>query len=90
MEEHQSPHALFHYELQIEKEYLPLINDLLRMAIIQITAQMMYSSHNNTSFWVKFYSNVSLYSLRCSVYWLVFLKCVFTKISDIFSRVNYF
>ena len=37
MEEHQSPHALFHYELQIEKEYLPLINDLLRMAIIQIT-----------------------------------------------------
>ena len=77
MEEHQSPHALFHYELQIEKEYLPLINDLLRMAIIQITAQMMYSSHSNTSFWSKnFIQMLAFILLGIAVYWLVFRKIV--------------
>jgi len=77
MDDHQNQPALFQYELQIDKEYLPLINDLLRMAVIQITAQMMYSSQSGTSFWSKqFIQMLAFILLGIAMYWLVFRKVV--------------
>ncbi len=71
------PHALFQYELPINKEYLPLINDLIRMAVIQITAQMLYSSRNSMKFFsTNFIQMLGFILLGVAVYWLVIRKII--------------
>lgn len=72
-----SSDALFHYELPIDKEYLPLINDLIRMAVIQLTAQLMYSSRSNQTFFsANFVQMLAFVLLGISVYWLIIRKIV--------------
>ena len=72
-----SSEALFQYELPFEKEYLPLINDIIRMAVIQITAQLMYSTRNSTNFFSKnFIQMLSFILLGITVYWLIIRKII--------------
>ena len=34
--------SLLSFDLNIDKEYLPLINDIIRMSVIQIVAQFLF------------------------------------------------
>ncbi len=72
-----SSEALFQYELPFEKEYLPLINDIIRMAVIQITAQLMYSTRNSQNFFsTNFIQMLSFILLGITVYWLIIRKII--------------
>ena len=53
-----SANALFHYELPFDKEYLPLINDLIRMADYSGCIQLLHCSHIlMPTFFFRFYPN---------------------------------
>ena len=59
-------------------EYLPLINDLIRMAAIQITAQLLHCSRTpEASFFSSgFIQMLSFVLLGIGVYWLIIRKII--------------
>ena len=73
-----SANALFHYELPFDKEYLPLINDLIRMAAIQVTAQLLHCSRTPDAnfFSSGFIQMLSFVLLGIGVYWLIIRKII--------------
>lgn len=69
--------SLIQLDLNIDKEYIPVINDVLRMVVIQVVAQMLFvmASKDNE----KFFSEIFLQTLFFIVmgvlaYWLIVRK----------------
>jgi len=73
--------SVFNFDISnfIDKEYLPYIDDLSRMIIIQVIIQFMYFSKNpsSNSFFSLDFIELCLYIIiAVSVYWLIFKKLV--------------
>lgn len=69
--------SLIQLDLNIDKEYIPVINDVLRMVVIQVVAQMLFvmASKDNE----RFFSEIFLQTLFFIVmgvlaYWLIVRK----------------
>ena len=69
--------SLLQLDLNIDKEYIPVINDVLRMVVIQVVAQMLFvmASKDNE----RFFSEIFLQTLFFIVmgvlaYWLIVRK----------------
>ena len=70
---------LFDVSKVIDPEYIPYLEDLSRMLIIQFIIQFMYFSKNPSShsFFTLDFIELCLYIIiAVSVYWLVFKKLV--------------
>ena len=64
---------------QIDPEYMPYIEDLVRMIILQITIQFMYHIKDSTSnafITTDLFELIMYIILGVSVYWLLFKKIV--------------
>ncbi len=71
--------SLFEIDLGIEKEYIPVLNDILRMVTIQIITQFMFflSSPESFPFITNVFFETLLYMMAgISVYWLVLRKVI--------------
>ena len=71
--------SLWQINLNINKEYLPMIEDLYRMAIIQIVAQILYycsNPSNNYLFDETFIQTFSFILIGIISYWLILKKIV--------------
>jgi hypothetical protein len=76
--------TLFKYQLSnhIDKEYIPYIEDVVRMLLLQSTIQFMYfikDPANNKMFTFDFIELILYVIIGVSVYWLVFKKMVLLK-----------
>ena len=68
--------SLFKIDLNIDKEYIPLINDLIRMGVIHIITQLLFNISNNESFNLQFIQTIFFVLLGICVYWLIIRKIV--------------
>ena len=69
--------SLFKIDLDIEKEYIPLVNDLVRMSVIHIVTQLLFNISNGESFMkAEFLQTVLFVLLGICVYWLIIRKIV--------------
>ena len=73
--------TLVQFELSdyIDKEYLPMIEDIIRMVMLQFTVNLMYfikSPDTTTLFSLEFVELLIYIVLGVSVYWLLFKKLV--------------
>ena len=69
--------SLFKLDLDIEKEYIPLVNDLIRMGVIHIVTQLLFHMSNGESFFrTEFLQTVVFVLLGICVYWLIIRKIV--------------
>ena len=69
--------SLVQFNLNINKDYIPLINDLIRMAVIQIVAQTLFvtSSRGKETFFNEVFIQTLFYILLgVLVYWLIIRK----------------
>lgn len=69
--------TLIQFDLNIDKEYIPVINDVLRMAVIQITAQILFvmvSKENEKFFSETFIQTLFFIIIGVLVYWLIIRK----------------
>ena len=69
--------SLVQFNLNINKDYIPLINDLIRMAVIQIVAQILFvtSSRGKETFFNEMFIQTLFYILLgVLVYWLIIRK----------------
>lgn len=74
--------SLFEFNLNINKEYIPMINDLIRMAVIQIMAQMLfvYASNGQEFFFNEIFIQTLFFILiGVLVYWLIIRKVFIIK-----------
>lgn len=63
----------------IDKEYLPFVEDALRLLILQISINFMYYIQNpcdNSFFKIEFLELLLYIVVGLSVYWLIFKKFV--------------
>ena len=66
---------MFQFPVSISAEYFPMINDLLRMGIIQIVIQLMFYFANplENPFWSPMFLQTIVFLLiGVLAYWLVF------------------
>lgn len=71
--------SLLKFDLNIDKEYIPLINDIIRMSVIQIVAQFLFYIANpksNPMFGLTFIQTFFFLIIGIIVYWLVIRKLV--------------
>lgn len=73
--------TLVQFELSdyIDKEYLPMIEDIIRMVMLQFTVNLMYFIKNpdtTSLFSLEFIELLIYIVLGVSVYWLLFKKLV--------------
>lgn len=71
--------SLLSFDLNIDKEYLPLINDIIRMSVIQIVAQLLFCFANpsqNSIFGETFIQTLFFLIIGIIVYWLIIRKIV--------------
>ena len=71
--------SLFLVNLDVNKEYLPAINDMIRMGVIQIVAQFLFYATNSTQnpfFSLIFLQTLSYILIGILVYWLVIRRIV--------------
>jgi len=71
--------SLWQINLNIDKEYIPMINDLYRMSIIQIVAQLLFFFSNpakNNFFDDTFIQTLTFILIGIISYWLVLKKIV--------------
>jgi hypothetical protein len=69
--------ALFEFEIPLSEEYLPFLDDLIRVVIIQIVTQFMFYSYNSVDypfFNEIFFLTMIFLVLGVCVYWLVIKK----------------
>jgi len=74
--------SLLQFNLNIDKEYIPLINDVIRMSVIQIVAQMLFyfaNPKNNRMFGEIFLQTLFFLIIGIIVYWLIIRKIVIIK-----------
>tara|TARA_Y100000389_G_scaffold193485_1_gene222299 strand:+ start:1583 stop:1807 length:225 start_codon:yes stop_codon:yes gene_type:complete len=63
----------------VDKEYVPYIEDVIRMIILQFIINFMYFSKdptNNGFFTMEFFELVLYIIIGVSVYWLIFKKLI--------------
>ena len=68
--------SLFKFDLNIDKEYIPLLNDLVRMGVIHIITQLLLNITNNDSFDLQFFQTILFVLLSICIYWLVIRKII--------------
>ena len=73
--------TLFEWDLtqHIDREYLPFIEDAIRMIILQIAVQFMFYARSpcDTAFFSAEFLELIIYSIiGISVYWLLFKKLI--------------
>ena len=71
--------SLLQFDLNIDKEYIPLINDILRMSVIQIVAQFLFylaNPKNNPMFGETFIQTLFFLLIGIIVYWVIIRKIV--------------
>jgi len=70
--------SLFQLNLNIDKEYIPLINDVIRMVVIQVIAQMLFSfTSSNNKFWSGVFIQTLIYIvIGVMCYWLIMRKII--------------
>ena len=70
--------SLFNIELNIDKEYIPLINDVIRMFIIQVVAHALFVVNNkNVGFFDKNFLQMLIFILLgIATYWMIVRKIV--------------
>ena len=69
--------SLFKIDLNVDKEYIPLINDLIRMSVIHIIAQLLFNfsdTKKNPFFTIEFLQTILFVLLGICSYWLIFRK----------------
>jgi len=76
--------TLFTYQLSklVDEEYIPYLEDIVRMLILQCTIQFMYfmkDPSNNVLFTADFFELILYVIIGVSVYWLVFKKVILLK-----------
>ena len=74
--------SIFNFKLDIDKEYIPYINDLIRMSIIQTTVHLLFFTANPTNtplFGANFLSTLLFIIVGISFYWLVVQKIVYIE-----------
>lgn len=63
----------------VDKEYIPYVEDLIRIIILQVVIQFMYfvkDPSNNDLFSINLLELIIYISIGVSVYWLIFKKLV--------------
>lgn len=63
----------------VDKEYIPYVEDLIRIVILQVVIQFMYfvkDPSNNDLFSINLLELIIYISIGVSVYWLIFKKLV--------------
>jgi hypothetical protein len=63
----------------VDKEYIPYVEDLIRIIILQVVIQFMYfvkDPSNNDFFSINLLELIIYISIGVSVYWLIFKKLV--------------
>lgn len=71
--------SIFRLHLNLPVEYIPMINDIARVAIIQIVAQIMFYVANpiENPFWsIPFLQTIFFLLIGVLTYWLVIRKIV--------------
>ena len=68
--------SLFKIDLNIDKEYIPLINDLIRMGVIHIVTQLLLNICSNETFDMQFVQTIFFVLLSICIYWLIIRKIV--------------
>lgn len=68
--------SLFKIDLNIDKEYIPLINDLVRMGVIHIVTQLLLNISSNETFDMQFIQTIFYVLLSICIYWLVIRKII--------------
>lgn len=68
--------SLFKIDLNIDKEYIPLINDLVRMGVIHIVTQLLLNISTNETFDMQFIQTIFYVLLSICIYWLVIRKII--------------
>ena len=68
--------SLFKIDLNVDKEYIPLINDLLRMGVIHIVTQLLLNISSNETFDMQFVQTIFYVLLSICIYWLIIRKII--------------
>ena len=68
--------SLFKIDLNVDKEYIPLINDLIRMSVIHIVTQLLLNISSNEGFDMHFIQTVFYVLLSICIYWLIIRKLI--------------
>ena len=70
--------SLYEIKLDIDKEYIPMINDIVRMSIIQIVAQLLFYLGKPTSslFNAVFIKTLMFICIGIITYWLLIRKII--------------
>tara|TARA_B110001469_G_C9287056_1_gene157927 strand:- start:66 stop:332 length:267 start_codon:yes stop_codon:yes gene_type:complete len=66
-------------DLDIDKEYVPMINDIVRMSVIQIVAQVLFyliSPDKVSLISIAFLKTLVFICMGISVYWLLVRKII--------------
>ena len=63
--------SLFKIDLNVDKEYIPLINDLIRMGVIHIVTQLLLNISSNETFDMQFVQTIFYVLLSICIYWLI-------------------
>jgi len=71
--------SLFRFNLNIDKEYIPMINDIIRLTVIQLVAQLLFFMTNptrNPLFSDIFIQTLFYLLIGIVVYWLIIRKII--------------
>jgi len=68
--------SLFKIDLNVDKEYIPLINDLVRMGVIHIVTQLLLNISSNETFDMQFIQTIFYVLLSICIYWLIIRKII--------------
>lgn len=68
--------SLFKIDLNVDKEYIPLINDLIRMGVIHIVTQLLLNISSNETFDMQFVQTIFYVLLSICIYWLIIRKII--------------
>ena len=74
--------SIFNINLDIDKEYIPFLNDIIRMTIIHLVAHVLYAITNPVAtplFNGAFMTSVLFVLTGVAVYWLVIQKIVYLE-----------
>lgn len=69
----------FNLTKYVDQEYLPFVDDVVRMVLLQFIIQFMYFSKDpssNAFFTLEFFELTMYIVIAVSVYWLIFKKVI--------------
>lgn len=74
--------ALFEFEIPLSDEYMPFLDDLIRVVIIQLVTQFMFYMYNSDDYPLfneSFFLTMVFLMLGVCAYWLIVKKIIFVK-----------